>query len=195
MSDNIDTWIKFLDPDNLKGNLMSTSLYIASFEGFKDYVVEEVKFFYHVGLKDGEDLFSADYEVKVKSRDKSIVKATLLWLMEMGAINESDIQLFDELRKYRNKLTHELMDFIFQGLSDEFPIKFAQLIQLRVKIEKWWILNIEIPSNPDFDSKEVKEDDITTSSQIFNQLVFDMLSGDEKKASYYKNEFMKTFNK
>jgi len=42
-------------------------------------------------------------------------------------------------------------------------------------------MNIEIPTNPDFDSSiEIKEDDITTSSQIFNQLIFDMLSGDEK---------------
>jgi hypothetical protein len=32
-----------------------------------------------------------------------------------------------------------------------------------------------------------------TSSQIFNQLIFDMLSGDEKKASYYQNEFKKKF--
>jgi hypothetical protein len=32
-----------------------------------------------------------------------------------------------------------------------------------------------------------------TSSQIFNQLIFDMLSGGEKKASYYQNEFKKKF--
>ncbi|MBI2271139.1 MAG: hypothetical protein HYU69_12405 [Bacteroidetes bacterium] len=65
---------------------------------------------------------------------------------------------------------------------------------MRVKIEKWWILNIDIPTNPDFDSSpEIKEDEIMTSSQIWNQIIFDMLSGDEKKASFYKKEFLKTF--
>ena len=145
---------------------------------------------------DGKDIIDPKYNTDVKSKDKSVVKASLLWFREMEAINDNDLSLFDELRQYRNKLTHELMTLLFEGLPDELPVKFTQLIELRVKIEKWWILNIEIPTNPDFDSEqEILEDGIITSSQIFNQLILDMLSGDEKKASYYKNEFLKTFNR
>jgi hypothetical protein len=192
--DNINKWLKFLNPENLKGNLMFSSLYIASFEAFKDYVVDEVKFFFNTGFSEGEFTFSEEYITKVKALDKSILKATLLWLKDLEAIDEKDIEVFDELRQYRNKLSHELMTLLFEGLPQELPEKFAQLIALRVKIEKWWIMNIEIPTNPDFDeSPEVKEEDIMTSSQIFNQLIFDMLSGDEKKASYYQNEFKKKF--
>lgn len=192
--DNIDKWLKFLDPENLKENLMFSSLYIASFEAFKDYVVDTVKFFFNTGFADGEYTFSKDYSTKVKALDKSIVKATLLWLQDLEAIDAKDIETFDSLRQYRNKLSHELMTLLFEGLPEELPEKFVQLIALRVKIEKWWVMNIEIPTNPDFDSStEIKEDDITTSSQMFNQLIFDMLSGDEKKASYYQNEFKKRF--
>jgi hypothetical protein len=191
---NIDKWLKFLDPENLKGNLMFSSLYIASFEAFKDYVVDTVKFFFNTGFADGEYTFSEKYNTKVKTKDKSILKATLLWLKELDAINDTDIENYDILMQYRNKLSHELMTLLFKGLPEELPEKFSQLIQLRIKIEKWWIMNIEIPTNPDFDSSpEIKEEDIMTSSQIFNQLVFDMLSGDEKKASYYQNEFKKRF--
>lgn len=194
--DNIDKWLKFLDPENLKGNLMFSSLYIASFESFKDYVVDEVKFFFYNGFKDGEFTFSNEYNTKVKILDKSLLKATLLWLKDLEAIDEKDIETYDELRQYRNKLSHELMTLLFEGLPQELPEKFAQLIALRVKIEKWWIMNIEIPTNPDFDaSTEVKEEDIMSSSQIFSQLIFDMLSGDEKRASYYQNEFKQRFNK
>jgi hypothetical protein len=194
--DNIDKWIKFLDPENLKGNLIFSSLYIASFEAFKDYVVEEVKFFYNTGFTGDEFTFDPKYETTVKAKDKSIVKATLLWLQESGAVTSEDIEQFDELRQYRNKLSHELITLLFEGLPEELPEKFSKLIELRVKIEKWWLLNIEIPTNPDFDNAgEIKEDEIMTSSQIFNRLVFDMLSGDEKKASYYKNEFEKHFAK
>lgn len=194
--DNIDKWLKFLDPENLKENLMFSSLFIASFEAFKDYVVDEVKFFFNNGFSDGEFTFSEDYNTKVKSLDKSILKATLLWLKNLDAIDDNDIQSYDELRQYRNKLSHELMNLLFEGLPKELPEKFAQLITLRVKIEKWWIMNIEIPTNPDFDaSTEVKEEDVMTSSQMFNQLIFDMLSGDEKRASYYQNEFKQRFNR
>jgi len=194
--ENIDKWLKFLDPENLKGNLMFSSLFIASFEAFKDYVVEEVKFFFNNGFSKGEFTFSEEYNTKVKALDKSILKATLLWLKDLDAIDDNDIQTCDELRQYRNKLSHELMTLLFDGLPKELPEKFAQLITLRVKIEKWWLMNIEIPTNPDFDATtEVKEEDIMTSSQMFNQLIFDMLSGDEKRASYYQNEFKQRFNK
>jgi hypothetical protein len=88
------------------------------------------------------------------------------------------------------------MTLLFEGLPEKLPEKFAQLIQLRVKIEKWWILNIEIPTNPDFESDiEINEDNIMTSSQMFNRLFMDMLTGDEKTASFYKNEFKKKFNR
>jgi len=194
--DNIDNWLKFLNPENLKDNLMFSSLYIASFEAFKDYIVNEVKFFFNNGFSGEEFTFSEDYNIKVKTLDKSVFKASLLWLKSLEAIEDKDIEIFDDLRQYRNKLSHELMTLLFEGLPQEFPEKFTQLIALRVKIEKWWIMNIEIPTNPDFDeSPEVKEEDIMTSSQIFNQLIFDMLSGDEKKASYYYNEFRQKFNK
>jgi len=195
-NENIDKWLKFLDPENLKGNLMFSSLYIASFEAFKDYVVEEVKFFFHMGFVDGEFTFSDEYNTKVLALNKSVLKATLIWLKGLDAIDEKDIDTYNELRQYRNKLSHELMTLLFEGLPQELPEKFAQLIALRVKIEKWWIMNIEIPTNPDSDaSTEVKEEDIMTSSQIFNQLIFDMLSGDEKRSSFYQNEFKARFKK
>jgi hypothetical protein len=193
--DNIDKWLKFLDPENLKGNLMFSSLYIASFEAFKDYVVNEVKFFFNTGFLEGEFTFSEEYSTKVIALDKSILKATLLWFKDLEAIDETDIEIYDDLRQYRNKLSHELMTLLYEGLPKELPEKFAQLISLRVKIEKWWIMNIEIPTNPDFDgSPAIKEEDVMTSSQIFNQLIFDMLSGDEKRASFYQNEFKERFN-
>lgn len=46
------------------------------------------------------------------------------------------------------------MDLLFEELPEELPEKFLQLIILRVKIEKWWVFNIEIPTHPDFDAQE-----------------------------------------
>lgn len=194
-NENIEKWIKFLHPGNLKDNLMFSSLYIATFESFKDYVIDEVKFFFHVGFSDENDNFDPKYIESVKSKDKKYIdNASLLWLIEIEAISQEDFELYKELRQYRNKLSHELMTLLFEGLPEELPEKFNKLIQLRTKIEKWWILNIEIPTSCDFDSEEeITETDIFTSSQIFNQIIFDMLSGDEKKATYYREEFIKKF--
>jgi hypothetical protein len=195
MSDYTEKWIKFLDPENLKNNLLFSSLYVASFESLKDYIVSEVKGFYLIGFENDKYIYDSNYDNNVKSKDKSIVKSSLLWLLENEAILESDILLYDELRQYRNKLSHELMTLLFDGLPEELPVKFTQLISLRIKIEKWWVLNFEIPINSDFDNKELTEDDIITSSQMLNQIILDMLSGDEKKANYYKTEFISKFRK
>jgi hypothetical protein len=193
--ENIDKWLKFLEPENLKDNLIFSSLYIANFESFKDYVIDQIKFFFHCGFSQGKDSFDPEYIENVKSKDKKYIdNASLLWLVEMEAICLEDFELYKELRQYRNKLSHQLMVLLFDGLSDELPAKFVQLIQLRVKIEKWWILNIDIPTNSDFDnSPEIQESDIVTASEITNQIIFDMLSGDDKKATFYRDEFVKNY--
>lgn len=195
-NDNIDKWLKFLDPENFKENLMISSLFIASFESFKDYVIHEVKFFFNSGFSDGEYIFDPKYNTHVLSKDKSPIKASLLWLEESGAISLNDISEYEELRQYRNQLSHELMDLLYEGLPEELPSKLVKLIELRIKIEKWWVLNVEIPTNPDFEFEgEITEEDIMTSSQMFFRLIMDMLSGDEKQASYYKNQFKEYFNR
>ena len=194
--DNIDKWIKFLDPENLKGNLMFSSLYIATYESFKEYIIETVKYFYHKGWNDGKDIFSRDYDTRVLSKSKYPVMASLLWLKELEAIDEADIDLFGELREYRNKLSHQLMELLFEGLPKELPKKFSELIALRIQIEKWWALNIDIPTNPDLDLEaEINEESIVTHTQIFSKLIFDIILEDEKKAKYYQDELKKHFNR
>jgi hypothetical protein len=34
------------------------------------------------------------------------------------------------------------------------------------KIEKWWIIEFEIPSNPDFDGKEINSDEVSSGNVI-----------------------------
>lgn len=86
------------------------------------------------------------------------------------------------------------MTLLFEGLPEELPLMFSKLIQIRVKIEKWWVLNIDIATNSDFDnSSDIKESDIVTGSEMTNQIIFDMLSGDDKKATFYRDEFMKKY--
>jgi len=192
MQDNFDKWVDALKPENLKGNLISCALYIATFESFTDYIVEELKFFFNDGFSDDKFTFSPDYQIKVLSRNKSAVYATLSWFKEMEAIDDNDIDLFEVLKKFRNKLSHEMTSLVFdEGLHD-FPHNFSKLLGLRVKIEKWWILNIEIPTGDMSDgNQDIEEDDIITSSQLFYKMVMDIVAGDEQTSSFYYKEFLK----
>src|ERR1700679_2137356 len=120
MPTNFEKWANFLNPDNLKGNLMNCSLYIAVFESFNDYVVEEVRMFFNNGFKDGEFTFSPSYTTDVLNRNRSPLIATLMWLQEQGAISDNDLALFEKLKKYRNKLAHEMIELLFEGYFADF---------------------------------------------------------------------------
>ena len=182
----------YLNPEKLKNKLIISSLFIASFESLKDYIVEELKFFYNIGFSGDKYILSKEYTKDVLEKDKSVLKASLLWFKDNGALSDEDLMIFDRLRAYRNKLSHELMRLLFDDLLDNISEDFNKLLEIRIKIEKWWILNIEIPTNLDFDNrKEITEDDITTPSQMIYKLILDMLSEDYDTAHFYINEMRK----
>lgn len=182
----------YLNPEKLKNKLIISSLFIASFESLKDYIVEELKFFYNIGFSGDKYILSKEYTKDVLEKDKSVLKASLLWFKDNGVLSDEDLMIFDRLRAYRNKLSHELMRLLFDDLLDNISEDFNKLLEIRIKIEKWWILNIEIPTNPDFDNREeITEDDITTPSQMIYKLILDMLSEDYDTAHFYINEMRK----
>jgi hypothetical protein len=59
------------------------------------------------------------------------------------------------------------------------------------KIEKWWTLNIEIAINPDFNGKEINEDDIVPGKIMILRLLLDIAFGSEEESKLYYNEFIK----
>ena len=192
MKEHIDKLIDFVNPRNLKNNLIGSSLYIAIFETTKDYIVEQVRDLFSIGYcSDTGSIIDPEYKQKVLSKDpKSELKSSLLWFCEQGAISQSEVESFDDLRKYRNELAHEMLKNLYNGLGSTFSENFNQLISLRIKLERWWIFNVEIPTS-DVDPESVKDEDVMTSSQILYKLVFDVLSDDDEKSKYYYSEFLK----
>ena len=65
------------------------------------------------------------------------------------------------------------------------------IIELLCKIEKWWILNVEIPTNPDFDGKEIDEDGIVPGPIMTLRLLPDIALGSEEESNFYYKEFIK----
>ncbi|GAI47696.1 unnamed protein product, partial [marine sediment metagenome] len=59
------------------------------------------------------------------------------------------------------------------------------------KIEKWWILNVEIPTNPDLDGMEIDKEGIVPGQIMTLRLLLDIALGTEKESKFYYNEFIK----
>ena len=194
MNENFEKWIAFLKPENLKDNLICCSLYIAFFETTKDYIVNQVRDFYSIGWSsENGDVISEDYKTQVlaKDKDKNPLKASLIWFKENNAITEEDILVYDELRKYRNVIAHEMLEKLFDGLNKDYSEKLNQLVELRIKLERWWIFNIELETGMIENPENIKEEDVISNSQMIFKLILDIVSGDEEKSNYYYKEFLK----
>ena len=176
---------KFFNPDILKQNLIIASLFIAVFDNFKANIIDKVKYFYFSGIKDGVEQFK-DYEQdvlnKVKSKNNKQIKATLLWLKENEFITEAEEILFAEFTNTRNKLAHEMNRMLIDGFSDEIYKLYAEMINLFSKIERKWIIDIEIPINPpNIPYEDINWDGITSINFEFIKIMTDIaFTGNDK---------------
>jgi len=96
------------------------------------------------------------------------------------------------MRDCRNEITHEIIRMLTEGIGSDRASLFVGMVGLLKKIETWWIVNVEIPINPDFDGKEIDEAGITPGPLITLQLMVDIALGTEGKDSdWYYKEFKK----
>jgi hypothetical protein len=184
-------WERFLTPEILRSNLIMASLYIVVFERLKNAIIERIYDFYTTGFDEDGDIVDPDYETKVLSRNSSPVYASLDWLLENNAISSHDIDLFDQIKKLRNSIAHEIDKMMIDGLPTELPESFNDMANLLDKIENWWIVNVEIPTDPDFARGDIEKDEdrIIPGSIASLKMMVDIALGTDEEAEYYINEF------
>lgn len=186
------SWEGFLNPDVMRPRLISASIYIAAFEVLKDSIVTRIRDFFWVGFDESGDIIDPKYKSDVLSRNKSPVYASLDWLKEMGVVNDEDLTIFKNVKKCRNALAHRLFSTLgSEGLPAEFEQFLIQMVGLLYKIEVWWIVNVEIPTDPDFDGRDIDEDGIVPGPIMSIQLLLEIALGDEDKSRFYYEEFRK----
>jgi len=187
------SWEEFLNPAVTRPRLIATSIYIAGFEVLKDSIVGRIRDFFWTGFDESGDKIDPEYQANVLSRNKSPVYASLEWLKEMAAITDADVAVFDRIKACRNTLAHRLFSAIgSEGLPGDFEQCFTDMVALLRKIEVWWITNVEIPTNPDFDGREVDENGIVPGPVLSMQLLMDIALGDEDRSRFYYDEFRKS---
>lgn len=190
--------LHLLNPDIFKTSLQFSSLFIAYFENTTDYIIDQPRSFFTIGSNSEKgDLISPDYKTKVLSLDKKPINASLKWFQINEAISTSDIEIFDDLRRYRNKLSHELTKILLdEGLDVKvYSENLDKLFTLRIKLEKWWFFWFEIELMEIENLEQLKESEVTTGGQIIYQLFLDLLSDDKDRANYYVTELRRRMTK
>lgn len=187
------SWEEFLNPDVTRPRLIAASLYIAAFEALKDSIVGRIRDFFWVGFDEEGDKTDPKYESDVLARNRSAVYASLDWLKEREAIDADDLPTFERVKRCRNKLAHELLSVVgSSGLPTDFDQCFTDMVALLRKVEVWWIVNVEVPTNPDFDgTEEIDEDGIVPGPIMSMQVLMDIALGDEERSRFYYEEFRK----
>jgi len=177
MSKNRENWEDVLNPEIMRERLISISMFITAFELLRETIVENLRSFYADGYDSDGPIVGEEYELHVLSKNRSIVHASLSWLLENGAIDINDVRSFDEIKKIRNRVVHEMLHAFTKGEDFNVIEAFDPLIALMRKIGIWWVVNVEIPTNPDYDGEEIDEDGIVPGCILSLNLMMEVVSG------------------
>jgi hypothetical protein len=184
------SWEEFLNPEVTRPRLIAASIYIAGFEVLKDSIVGRIRSFFSIGFDESGDRIDPKYQSDVLARNASPVYASLAWLKDMHAIDAGDVAAFDRVKACRNSLAHKLFSTLAsEGLPPDFDRCFNDMLALLRKIEVWWIANVEIPTNPDFDGREIEEDEIVPGPVMSIQLLLDIALGEHERSRFYYDQF------
>ena len=188
---------KITNPTLIKRNLLVASLFVTSFEMLKTSIQGRIKDFLCLNAtlnEQGELEFdeSEDYKTQVsereivhinrrKYRDYHLFYSSSLWLKENNVIIQDDFDEIEKIRKHRNLIAHEPLKLL---VDDNINVNIALLKksqELLKKIEKWWIIEYEIPANPDFDEQEIDESLVQSGSSIFLDYLMEIANDEINK--------------
>lgn len=187
---NMKHWEKLLNPQVLRQNLISASIFISAYELCRNFIIDHPRTFFTDFWKPEEAQLSPEYMKEVLSLARSPLEASLLWFKSMDAINECDIEKLNQARQLRNKLAHDLPKYISEPDCKIEPSAFEGLIEVTHKIGVWWILNFELPINPEFSGEEVDESGIKVGTVLMIQMMIDIAYGNEPEEGYYYKKML-----
>jgi hypothetical protein len=177
MTDNAARWERFLDPEVVRPSLFLATMFITTFEILKDSVIDRIRDFYTNEWSASGSVVGPEYQIEVLAKNKSPLYASLKWLQEHEAIDETDLQTFESLKSTRNLLAHQLFNVVTGQVDSPHQAQFTELVSLLRKIETWWVVNVEIPINPDFDGQEIDESGIVPGAILSLQMLIEVASG------------------
>lgn len=170
---------KIINKVLIKRNLVVASLFVTSFEMLKTSIQDRIKAFLCFDSKfndEGELEYeiSDDYKEQVLNRINPstnkyypLLYSSCLWLKENNVIDQNDINEFEKIRNHRNLIAHNPVKLLIDDNTSINVELLKKSQELLTKIEKWWIVEYEIPINPDFDEQEIDVNEVSSGTTIF----------------------------
>lgn len=204
MTNAHDSWDKLLNPELLKQNLVQCSLFISGYEILRNAIVDRLHGFYANEFffnEEGEAKakVTAEYKEKVISlypRDE--LHACCLWFQNHGAFDEQDLQKVSSIRKHRNYIAHEITKVISSDKHSVDHRIVANLIEIVQKIDIWWIKEVEVPTNPDFDSEyyeAIDWENVIGGNHMLLTLLMSLFHGDDQYLSEMHKSYKEALKK
>ena len=196
MTDAKQKWAEFLHPTTLRDKLMSISLYITCYEMMKDHLISNVRSFFLTGFNEDGFIYNEEgwNEVLRLDPNKNTLKAILIWYRNMGAITDEDVNELNRQKQLRDELAHNPQGYIGGSSNLNLHDRFTSLVNLFRKIEVWWVMNVEIYTDPDITPEYVNEDSILPGSIMLIQIMLDIALGNEDEANYYYRRLFEDWN-
>jgi hypothetical protein len=189
--------------DSLQECLTFISLFVGMYENFIDTVEDRIKSFLcnEVNFDDnGNPKFnkSTEYKDLIEKRrvdalgNKNSLMATMLWLLDAGAITKKDYDFFIEIKKNRDIYVHQMSDCIWNGLTNADTDLLMKMLDLFCKIDQWWINEIEIPIAGDAIPAGYDKEGVVGFNLLSYEIIIDVLYGNSNKywdtvVKYYEN--------
>lgn len=188
--DVIDKMNRLMDQSYLRQTLSFFGLYISLYENFIETVVARVESFLCLeidSVHNGKIKYKHvdSYKEEVKNRivdekgNKDTTKATMLWFVDLGAINQDEYELFLDLKSRRNSLVHDMADHVWNGVTESDIQSLISLFDLSVKLDKWWINEIEVPIMGIHDLNAEEKDRVFSLNMMFFWQMIQALLGIE----------------
>lgn len=188
MVNSLDNAERICDKKSLQVQLSFMALFIGMFEFMKDTLLSRVESFLCSDMTQNEDgewvyIHNDTYKNEIEKRlvDGKIVKDrlrnTVLWFKDAEAISDDDYELFRKLRDKRNSYTHKMAQHVWDGLPEQDAKGLLDLLDLFIKLDKWWINEIEIPISGEFTPGSYDEDSVESMALLTFKMMINTLFG------------------
>ena len=155
-----------LEPQTIRATLTFAGIYQITHEMIKRSVVQEIRNFFCVDVSESR---KRDYEREVLSKEpKRAFAASLLWLVEAGAISDAQARRLDAIYDHRHELTHELVRFVVDPDSDPDVGLLTDALEILKALDRFWSqIEIDIGSFEHLGAVDV--DEVTPLSTVVLQ--------------------------
>ena len=186
-------WEAFLNPEAVRGTLISAGLFLVAYEVLRSSIIDHpLEFFATTWTAKGPKP-SEKYNREVRALDpkgkNDPLRGSLAWLRKEGVLSSDDLNAFEQITNARNNAAHELLSQLTGRKPQDYLSLYPTLVLLIEKVERWWIINVEVPTDPAWATQNINEDDVTPGPVLMMQILADVAAGDSDDAWQWLKAF------